>query len=65
MPVSAPLPETTLTAAPVRRAKPHTYLMCRPDYFTVTYKINPWMDPAIPTDTSLALRQWKIGRAHV
>jgi N-dimethylarginine dimethylaminohydrolase len=42
-----------------RQASPHTYLMCRPDFFTVTYKINPWMDPAIPTDTSLALKQWQ------
>nr|WP_253202294.1 dimethylargininase [Subtercola sp. PAMC28395] len=33
--------------------------MCRPDYFTVTYKINPWMDPAIPTDTAKALAQWQ------
>ncbi|OUE24580.1 dimethylargininase [Clavibacter michiganensis] len=34
-------------------------LMCRPDHFDVVYKINPWMDPAIPTDTSLAVRQWQ------
>ncbi|CAN5302409.1 dimethylarginine dimethylaminohydrolase family protein [soil metagenome] len=43
----------------VRTASPHTYLMCRPDHFTVTYKINPWMDPAIPTDTAKALAQWQ------
>nr|WP_241976283.1 dimethylargininase [Cryobacterium algoricola] len=33
--------------------------MCKPDYFTVVYRINPWMDPAIPTDTSLAVAQWQ------
>ncbi|MCS5497207.1 N-dimethylarginine dimethylaminohydrolase [Cnuibacter physcomitrellae] len=33
--------------------------MCRPDHFTVAYRINPWMDPAVPTDTSLAVRQWQ------
>ncbi|QYF75572.1 dimethylargininase [Cryobacterium sp. PAMC25264] len=33
--------------------------MCKPDYFTVVYRINPWMDPALPTDTSLAVAQWQ------
>ena len=33
--------------------------MCRPDHFTVVYRINPWMDPQLPTDTSLAVRQWE------
>nr|WP_165067361.1 dimethylargininase [Marisediminicola senii] len=33
--------------------------MCRPDFFTVVYRINPWMDPALPTDTALAVRQWQ------
>ena len=33
--------------------------MCRPDYFTVSYRINPWMHPEDPTDTSLAVRQWQ------
>jgi N-dimethylarginine dimethylaminohydrolase len=32
--------------------------MCRPEYFTVSYRINPWMHPEDPTDTPLALRQW-------
>jgi N-dimethylarginine dimethylaminohydrolase len=35
------------------------YLMCRPDHFTVTYEINPWMHKADPTDTSKAVRQWQ------
>ncbi|MCC2593614.1 hypothetical protein LKO27_09365 [Tessaracoccus sp. OS52] len=35
------------------------YLMCRPEYFTVTYEINPWMHRACPTDTAKAVRQWQ------
>lgn len=35
-------------------------LMCRPEHFTVSYRINPWMHPEDPTDTSLALRQWTV-----
>jgi N-dimethylarginine dimethylaminohydrolase len=39
---------------------PHrTYLMCPPEYFEVTYAINPWMDPATPVDTELAGKQWQ------
>jgi N-dimethylarginine dimethylaminohydrolase len=34
------------------------YLMCRPTHFAVTYRINPWMDPAAPYDTALAVAQW-------
>lgn len=34
-------------------------LMCRPEHFTVAYRINPWMHPQQPTDTSLAVRQWQ------
>ncbi|MEV7778365.1 dimethylargininase [Kitasatospora sp. NPDC088351] len=44
---------------PDRTARPRRYLMCRPTYFTVGYAINPWMDPARPTDTALAVRQWE------
>ncbi|WP_082481325.1 dimethylargininase [Rathayibacter sp. Leaf299] len=36
-----------------------TVLMCRPEHFTVVYRINPWMDPQVPTDTALAVRQWQ------
>jgi N-dimethylarginine dimethylaminohydrolase len=46
-------------SAPVRVASKRTILMCRPDFFTVVYRINPWMDPALPTDTSLAVQQWE------
>lgn len=46
-------------AAPDRIANTRRYLMCRPDRFTVSYRINPWMHPEDPTDTSLAVRQWE------
>jgi len=53
--LSAPEPAATTG----RVASKRTVLMCRPDFFTVVYRINPWMDPALPTDTSLAVRQWE------
>nr|WP_189703213.1 dimethylargininase [Streptomyces anandii] len=37
--------------------------MCPPAHFDVTYAINPWMDPAKPVDTPLALAQWEQLRA--
>ncbi|HKR69278.1 MAG TPA: arginine deiminase-related protein [Streptosporangiaceae bacterium] len=40
-----------------------TYLMCPPEYFTVEYAINPWMNPAAPVDLALAKRQWEQLRA--
>ena len=46
-------------AIPVRTATKRTVLMCKPEFFTVVYRINPWMDPALPTDTSLAVKQWQ------
>ncbi|MDU0345074.1 N-dimethylarginine dimethylaminohydrolase [Microbacterium sp. KSW2-29] len=59
----------TPTAAPTSNAAPATgaervqqhrrYLMCRPEHFTVSYSINPWMEPSRPTDTALAVRQWQ------
>jgi N-dimethylarginine dimethylaminohydrolase len=42
-----------------RKAIARSVLMCKPEHFTVVYRINPWMDPALPTDTSLAVRQWQ------
>ncbi|MFI5060069.1 MAG: dimethylargininase [Actinomycetales bacterium] len=42
-----------------RVATARSVLMCRPEHFTVVYRINPWMDPQLPTDTSLAVRQWE------
>ena len=48
------------TAAPERVPSKRSVLMCRPDYFTVAYRINPWMHPEDPTDTSLAVKQWQV-----
>ncbi|MBN8425213.1 N-dimethylarginine dimethylaminohydrolase [Microbacterium esteraromaticum] len=53
------MPETTTATAPTRVAHHRRYLMCRPEHFTVSYKINPWMEPAKPTDTAKALEQWQ------
>ena len=50
----------TSTAVPTRRATKRSILMCRPEYFTVNYRINPWMNPQEPTDTALALAQWEV-----
>ncbi len=57
-------PETTTHArtaasAPERIAQHKTVLMCRPEHFTVSYAINPWMDPTKPTSTDVALAQWQ------
>jgi len=45
-----------------RAATPRSYLMCPPDYFAVTYAINPWMRPDAPVDPALAMRQWETLR---
>ena len=34
-------------------------LMCRPEYFTVSYEINPWMHTQVPVDRKRAMRQWE------
>jgi N-dimethylarginine dimethylaminohydrolase len=52
-------PRQLLASRPAeRRATARSYLMCPPEYFTVTYSINPWMRPDQPTDTDRAMRQW-------
>jgi N-dimethylarginine dimethylaminohydrolase len=39
--------------------------MCRPDYFAVSYVINPWMDTSVPVDRRLAIKQWEtIARTY-
>ncbi|MFJ1561523.1 dimethylargininase [Streptomyces mirabilis] len=42
-----------------RVMRPRRYLMCRPSHFTVSYSINPWMDPSAPTSAATGLAQWK------
>src|ERR1700751_2693575 len=46
-----------------RVATPRSYLMCPPEYFDVTYAINPWMRPDAPVDPEVAMRQWAALRA--
>ena len=57
--MSTNLQDSPMTEQPVRTPIKRSVLMCKPDYFTVVYRINPWMNPALPTDTSLALTQWQ------
>lgn len=49
-------------AAPRRVARPRRYLMCPPEHFTVSYAINPWMDPHGTVDRARARRQWEALR---
>jgi N-dimethylarginine dimethylaminohydrolase len=35
-------------------------LLCPPDFYTVRYEINPWMDRAREVDHSLAEQQWRL-----
>ena len=52
---------TEPAASPVQRTPSRkSVLMCRPEFFTVSYRINPWMHPEDPTDTSLAVKQWEV-----
>ena len=51
---SGPAAQTT-----ARTPVPTAVLMCPPTYFDVTYAINPWMDPSVPTNAALAVAQWQ------
>ena len=58
---TVPLDDTGPLSEPVlpdRIPTARRYLMCPPRYFTVDYAINAWMDPEVPVDAGLALRQW-------
>lgn len=58
--MSATPTATTADATATERVQQHRrYLMCRPSHFTVSYSINPWMEPSRPTDTDLAVKQWQ------
>jgi N-dimethylarginine dimethylaminohydrolase len=57
--MSIDLDEATMSAVPARTPTSRTILMCKPEFFTVVYRINPYMDPALPTDTALAVAQWQ------
>ena len=56
---TAPAAAEVDAATSTRNAHHRRYLMCRPEHFTVSYTINPWMEPANPTDTAVAVRQWQ------
>ena len=57
--IAGPVPGTRQTAQPAGRTPlPRSYLMCRPEHFTVRYAINPWMASGEAVDTALAVRQW-------
>ncbi|ERG64313.1 hypothetical protein L332_07580 [Agrococcus pavilionensis RW1] len=59
-PRTASTQTATAPLGPDARAAVHkTVLMCRPDHFTVSYRINPWMNPELPTSTPLAVEQWQ------
>ena len=47
------------STSPGRVAQRRRYLMCKPEHFTVSYTINPWMEPDKPTDTARAVAQWQ------
>jgi N-dimethylarginine dimethylaminohydrolase len=58
-PSPAPTARLAPNAQPERRALRRRFLMCRPEHYTVAYRINPWMNPEDPTDTAVALGQWQ------
>ncbi len=51
---------TDSASVPARTATKRSVLMCRPEHFTVSYRINPWMHPDTPTNTALAVQQWEV-----
>jgi len=59
MPETATARHQSEGTAPARTAHHRRYLMCKPEHFTVNYSINPWMEPAKPTDTAKAVAQWQ------
>ncbi|OLP01754.1 N-dimethylarginine dimethylaminohydrolase [Mycolicibacterium porcinum] len=60
--VHGTVPQTGGTVAPARTATTRHYAMTAPEYFTVEYAINPWMDTATPVNTTLAVAQWEALR---
>ncbi|WP_154097663.1 dimethylargininase [Microbacterium testaceum] len=58
-PTATPTSNVASATATERVQQHRRYLMCRPSHFTVSYSINPWMEPSRPTDTELAVKQWQ------
>jgi arginine dihydrolase len=42
----------------VRQPSRRRYVMCAPEYFDVTYAINPWMSLDSRADAAIAVQQW-------
>jgi len=56
--MSSALADPAIDAPPAATAT-RRYLMCPPTFFTVQYRINPWMEPDAPVDVDRAVRQWR------
>src|SRR3954453_2888113 len=56
--MSSTLADAATDVPPAARTAP-PYLMCPPTFFTVRYRINPWMEPDEPVDVDRAVRQWR------
>lgn len=54
--------ETVAHSRMARMSRPRHYLMCPPTFFSVTYAINPWMNPDVPVNHELAGIQWDVLR---
>lgn len=54
--------ETVAHGRMARMSRPRHYLMCPPTFFSVTYAINPWMNPDVPVNHELAGIQWDVLR---
>jgi N-dimethylarginine dimethylaminohydrolase len=53
-------PSADVAATPARKSTVRHYAMTAPQYFTVEYAINPWMDLTAGVDTQRALDQWRV-----
>ncbi|WP_353507170.1 ornithine--oxo-acid transaminase [Gordonia sp. ABSL11-1] len=57
-PFTAPAAPSSTTTPAARFPRTRRYAMTPPVHFTVSYAINPWMDPTVPVDTERAVSQW-------
>jgi N-dimethylarginine dimethylaminohydrolase len=48
-----------MVALQIPKTVTRRYLMCPPRHFAVSYRINPWMDPARGASARRAMRQWR------
>ncbi|MEZ5411572.1 MAG: hypothetical protein R2761_26300 [Acidimicrobiales bacterium] len=48
---------------PRRTVVPARFLMCRPEHVEVTYAVNAWLRPELPTSQEVAVRQWTALRS--